>query len=104
MPNMAATIRYNPDRTLFEFVNPEGEEYDAADIPRDCIEVIEDPDGGPAYLAVFPGWDGELKPNTVYKLVEVPTEVIEGVEMAVEPEDIEDDDDDDDVEDAPIAS
>lgn len=94
---MAATIRYNPDRTQFEFANPEGEEYDAADLPNDCIEVIEDPDGGPAYLVVFPGWEGELKPDTVYKLVEVPTEVVEGVEMS---EDSEDNDDDG----APVAS
>jgi hypothetical protein len=55
---------------------------------------------------VHRGWDGILKPDTVYRLVEVPTTVEEGVEMAVEPEDIEDDeeDDDDDAETAPIAS
>ena len=80
-----AKIRINPEHTAFEFITPDGESYSAGSEAMDDCTVL-----GSSYLAVAGEFEG-LKSNTMYKLVEIPTEV----ETAA---DIEDDDDEDDEE------
>ena len=77
-----AKIRINPEHTAFEFITPDGESYSAGEEAMDDCTVL-----GSSYLAVAGEFEG-LKSNTMYKLVEISTEVEEGA-------DIEDDEDED---------
>lgn len=98
MPN--ALIRYNANRSAFDVTTPEGEQYDPLEFPEDCITVLEGEEGG-NYILIHDGYesDGGLKPDTLYRLVEVPTTVEEGT-LDVEGTGVieEDDEDDDDPE------
>ena len=78
-----AKIRINPEHTVFEFITPDGESYCAGSEAMDDCTVL-----GSSYLAVAGEFEG-LKSNTMYKLVEISTEVETDA-------DIEDDDDEDD--------
>jgi hypothetical protein len=92
-----AKIRYNPDHSLVEFAPPEGDEYGPIDYPDDDVVVLADADDpGNAFLAVLDdGYEG-LKPNTLYKLVEVPT-LTEQVDILEVDDDEEDEEDEDEV-------
>jgi hypothetical protein len=88
--HMAATLRYNADRSCFEVLTPEGDEFGPIEFPEDCISVLEG-DAGPSYLVIHAGYDG-LEPDTLYRLVPVVTEIQEPVELSVEDEEIEPED------------
>lgn len=86
-----AKIRMNPDHTAFEFITPDGESYSAGEEAMDDCTVL-----GSSYLAVAGEFEG-LKPNTMYKLVEIPTEVEEDADIEDE-DDEENEEGDDEVE------
>ena len=91
-----AKIRCNPDKSLVEFVTPEGIEYGPQDYPDsdddtdNLVFMTDDPNN--QYVAVLEGGYEELKPNTLYKLVAVSTLV---EEADIEEEDEEEDEDED---------
>ena len=88
----AAILRYNPERTFFELVSPEGEEFEVAEVAEDFLSINEG--DVHQYLVVHRGADMELlKPDTVYRLVEVLTTVEEGVDLSEDSVDVEDGDD-----------
>jgi hypothetical protein len=98
---MAAKIRINPERSEVEFITPEGDLY--GDDELDSIAVL----GDSGYIGVA-GSVKDLKPNTIYKLTPVKTELEENALIEELDEDEidgdEDDDEDEDEEELPIAS
>ena len=92
-------IRVNPERTLVEVDTPDGdswgpEPYPASDEDGLIILSDEDKPGDASYVAVCDGY-GNLKPNTIYQLVEVGTILEEDAALTEGDEDEDDDDDDD---------
>jgi len=82
---MPAILRINPDRTVFEVVTPEGTQFGPEETDEES-SVLEDQEGA-CFMVVFEGYE-ILKPNTVYRLVEVET-------MVEEVDEFDDDGDDD---------
>ena len=79
-------LRVNPDRTLVEIDTPDEQEWGPEPWPEDQLIVLSDEDSpeSKSYVAVLDGY-GNLKPNTIYELVEVST--------LVEEEDLDGEDD-----------
>lgn len=84
-----AKIRVSPDRDLVEIILPTGESFlypteddagEVTEVPEDDWELLEGSDG--CYLAAV--GEAGLKPNTIYKLVEVPTEFEPDAEIDIE--------------------
>lgn len=93
---MPAKIRTNPDESLLELETPEGIVFGPMEMPEGedgepaepIFIVDEDNPTGPAYIATVSAYEG-LKPNTIYQLVEVVTELHTDMELELE-EDEED--------------
>lgn len=108
---MAAKIRINSELTAVEFETPEGEIFLSEELgddghldALDYYTVLIKP-GLPAYLGVAGDFEG-LKSNTLYKLVEVKTELEEGADIELDDEDDEDgeeEDEEDEAEEVPAA-
>lgn len=83
-----AILRVNPERTLVEIDSPDGQEWGPESWPEDQIIILSDEEkpASDSYVAVLDGY-GNLKPNTLYKLVEVAT--------LVEEDDLDGDDEED---------
>lgn len=96
MAKAQGVLRVNPERTLVEVDTPEGiewgpEPYPASDEDGLIILSDEDTPGEPSYVAVLDGY-GNLKPNTIYQLVEVST-LLEEAELTEDDDDDQGDDD-----------
>ena len=88
-------IRVNPERTFVEVDTPDGESWGPEPYPgsdEDGLIILSDEDkpGDASYVAVCDGY-GNLKPNTIYQLVEVGTVVEEDETVGVDEDDEEED-------------
>lgn len=90
---MAATLRFNPDKSEFEAELPDGSQFQE-DWPDDGVAILA-PDDGDAFMVVLEGSDTGLEANKLYKLVPVGTIVERDVELDDDEEDAESEDEDD---------
>jgi len=87
---MAATLKFNADRSLCE-LHLDGDEWGPLDASEAGHFLLDDDSGDAYYLALTD--DDGLIPDTLYKLEPVTIEVEEGAEIETEEEDEGDEDD-----------
>ena len=96
---MSAKIRINSDSSLLEIETPEGDVYGPLEFPEAPDDETEDPiflvdEDNPenSFIATVSAYEG-LKPNTLYRLVPVETEVELNAELEEDDEEEEGDGD-----------
>ena len=102
---MSAKIRINSDSSLLEIETPEGDVYGPLEFPEpdnggdlgevaDPIFLVDEDNPENSFIATVSAYEG-LKPNTLYRLVPVETEVELNAEL--EEDDEEDEEEEGDV-------
>jgi len=101
-----AIIKYGDDGGTFAVVLPDGEETDALDLDLNGITLLDDESdpSAPGFLVLTSAYGGGLKPNTVYQLTALDTDVETDVDLDYDDEsdeeEYESDDEDEDDEEA----